>query len=45
MAVNEIVLVANGNGHRHVIVRWGHGLLRKKKGKKRDTETDLIRYQ
>lgn len=44
MAVNEIVLVANGNGHGHVIVRWGHGLLRKR-GKKRDIATNLIRYQ
>lgn len=36
MAVNEIVLVANGNGHRHVVVRWGHGLLREReKGEKK----------
>lgn len=38
MAVNEIVLVANGNGHGHVVVRWGHGLL-KKRGKQRETDT------
>ncbi len=44
MAVNEIVLVANRNGHGHVIVRWGHGLLRER-GKKRDTETSVIRLE
>lgn len=46
MAVNEIILVANRNGHRHVIVRWGHGLLREgERGKKRDTDTSLIRLK
>lgn len=44
MAINEIVLVANGNGHGHVIVRLGHGLLRIE-GKKRDTDTNLIRLK
>lgn len=44
MAVNEIVLVANRNGHRHIIVRWGHGLLRKR-ANKRDTDTNLIRLR
>lgn len=29
MAINEIVLVAYGNGHGHVVIRWGHSLLRK----------------
>lgn len=29
MAINEIVLVAYRNGHGHVVIRWGHGLLRK----------------
>lgn len=42
MAVNEIVLVANGNGHGHVIVRWGHGLLRKRGENERQR---MIRYQ
>lgn len=40
MAVNEIVLVANGNGHGHVIVRWGHGLLRERGGKT-ETQTQV----
>lgn len=42
MAVNEIVLVANGNGHRHVVVRWGHGLLGERE---RDTDRSLIRLK
>lgn len=29
MAINEIVLVAYRNGHGHVVIRWGHGLLGK----------------
>lgn len=29
MAINEIVLVAYRNGHGHVVIRWGHGLLRR----------------
>lgn len=28
MAVDEIVLVADGDGHGHVVVGWGHGLLK-----------------
>lgn len=38
MAVYEIVLVANRNGHRHVVVGWGHSLL-KKTGEKRKRHT------
>lgn len=41
MAVNEIVLVANRNGHGHVVVRWGHGLLRRS----RDINMGVIRLK
>lgn len=44
MAVNEIVLVANRNGHGHVIVRWGHSLLREN-WKKGDTDMGVIRLK
>lgn len=32
MAVDEIVLVADGDGHGHVVVGRGHGLLRETAG-------------
>lgn len=34
MAVDEIVLVADGDGHWHVVVGWGHGLLRERGGER-----------
>lgn len=45
MAINEIVLVANRNGHGHVVIRWGHGLLRKIREKERQRGKNQIRYE
>lgn len=44
MAVYQIVLVAYRNGHRHVVVGWGHGLLEKKVESKRDRDRDKFRF-
>lgn len=45
MAINEIVLVANRNGHGHVVIRWGHGLLRKIRGRGGGEKKNQIRHE
>lgn len=44
VAVDEIVLVADGDGHGHVVVGRGHSLLRERvgwRGRGRDTAVNL----